>query len=80
MQPKVHLLEKISEGGFGQVHKAGWKFKGQKDEIAVKMMLYPDDTDHEKTFYKELEILKSLDSPFVVRFIGERKKNLSNET
>jgi serine/threonine protein kinase len=79
MQPKVQLLHKISEGGFGQVHKAIWKFKGEEADIAVKSMLW-DDSKNVRSFSRELEILKSLDSSFVVRFIGERKKNLSNET
>ena len=80
LQPKIGNIEGIGQGGFAKVYKAKLKFKGQVDEIAVKSMLYSDDPENVRTFYRELETLKNLDSPFVVRFIGERQINKSNET
>ena len=64
------------------MHKAIWKYNGQVTKIAVKSLKLAcyDSENVRKAFNRELETLKKLNSPFVVRFIGERQKNKSNET
>ncbi len=80
MQPKVQLLHVIGEGRFGRVHKAIWRYNGQVAEIAVKRTRFSYVREKGRKLDRELERLKGLKSPFVVRFIGHRNTNLRNET
>ena len=64
------------------MRKANWKYNGRAADIAVKSLKLAcnDSENMRKAFNRELDTLKNLDSPFVVRFIGERQKDKSDET
>lgn len=58
----LDILERLSEGSFGVVHRATERTTG--DLVAVKIMT---DADNVSIFWREYRILKMLDHPNIVR-------------
>ena len=68
---KTHydLLEDIGKGSFGQVQKAYLKIdSSRRRPFAVKTVEKSANQKELKRFLREIEILKNLDHPFIIRF------------
>lgn len=64
---ELFFIEKLGAGSFGTVHRAAWR----GSEIAVKILVEHDFcTDHFKEFLREVAIMKYLQHPNIVRFMG----------
>lgn len=63
----VKVLGKIGEGAFGEVLRASVPIFGQ---VAIKWLKSERFTKHSESFWKEAEVLSTLNHPNVLRFFG----------
>jgi len=70
-EQSFEFVEKLGEGSFGSVHKAIHKSSGYT--IAVKIVQAEFDADDSSSIQREINILKSCKSKFVVSYFGSCK-------
>jgi len=63
---EISFLDKIGEGIAAKVYKGIWR----NQEVAIKILKNAPDSQELTEFKKELEIMSSLRSPFIVYFFG----------
>lgn len=63
---EISFMEKIGEGSAAKVYKGVWR----NQEVAIKILKNAPDSQELTEFKKELEIMSSLRSPFIVYFFG----------
>lgn len=72
-QNGFEFVEKLGEGSFGSVHKAVHKASGYT--IAIKIVQIEFDADESSSIQREINILRSCKSKYVVSYFGSCKVN-----
>lgn len=73
------LLEKIGEGGFGQVYKA--KQLSTQQLVAIKFLSLPENVSEEKKyryierFHREVDLIRRLNHPNIVRLMDKGQQD-----
>ena len=72
------IREKIGAGGIGTVFKA--ENAETKEMVAVKILNQEADMWFRESFIRERELLRSIESPYIVKFISRAQASLGNFT
>lgn len=64
---KYVVVDLIGEGGFGEVYSA--KRIEDNEIVALKVIYYPDYTEHCRRFSREVEIMESIDHENVIKIL-----------
>ena len=75
LQPRITLDEVVGKGLYGTVYRGGWKDKKRNIRAAFKKANFAEGSMKEDRLEHEMDILRLMDSVFVVKFYGNVKKN-----
>src|SRR4029079_1933999 len=74
MADRFELLEEIGHGGMGTVWKARHTGSGQLVALKIVHSIYAKEPDYVARFEREVEIARRLDSPHIVRVLGDGQR------